>query len=182
MLGKWRAASWLAASVLVCGPAAWASQSLAPLLACRGIADPAARLACFDRETATLAAHEATAGIPAEPPVTRSAVPSEPAAGSTAEATQNFGLAPGAIAAKEVARGKRPADLSRIQAHVAGLSRAGDGRFVFTLDNGQIWLQVLDEGDLLLRPGNAVTISHGLLHSFILHAPSGRGCKVTRIR
>jgi hypothetical protein len=95
---------------------------------------------------------------------------------------QNFGLSPAAIAAKEVAAGQRPAELARLRAHVAELSRAGDGRMVFTLDNGQIWLQVLDEGDLLLRPGDAVTISRGLFHSYMLQAASGRGCRVTRIR
>jgi hypothetical protein len=81
-----------------------------------------------------------------------------------------------------VAAGQRAADLSRIHAHVTELSRAGDGRVVFTLDNGQIWLQLLEEGDLLLKPGDAVTVSRGLFHSYMLQTPSGRGCKVTRIR
>lgn len=193
---KWkrRAAGWFAASAFACGPAAWASQSLAPLLACRGIADPAARLQCFDRETATLAADAAPAKVPAQPSVATAGSPSAPSSGAvsmspsasaasgSAEALRNFGLPPSAIAAKEVAAGKRPADLSRIQAHVTELSRAGDGRMVFTLDNGQIWLQVLSEGDLLLRPGDDVTISRALFQSFMLKTGSGRGCRVTRIR
>ncbi|HTW38816.1 MAG TPA: hypothetical protein VMD49_09635 [Steroidobacteraceae bacterium] len=91
-------------------------------------------------------------------------------------------MAPAAIAAKEVAAGRRPADVSRIDAHVTELSRAGDGRLVFTLDNGQIWLQVLEVGDLLLKPGDGVTIVRGVFHSYILQTPSRRSCKVTRIR
>lgn len=218
---KWkrRAAGWFAASAFACGPAVWASQSLAPLLACRGIADPAARLQCFDRQTATLAADAAPTKVPAQPSVATAGSPSAPSSGAvsmspsvpssgavsaspaapassvaagaaasasaasaSAEALQNFGLPPNAIASKEVAAGKRPADLSRIHAHVSDLSRAGDGRMVFTLDNGQIWLQVLSEGDLLLRPGDDVTISRALFQSFMLKTGSGRGCRVTRIR
>ena len=181
-------------------PAARGSQELAPLLACRGIVEPATRLACFDRETATLAGASAKTAAPpggsAVTPATAPAIAAAPSAASDAagavstrpagapqaEAMQNFGLPPDRIAAKEVAAGRRPADLSRIQARLAQLSRAGDGREVFTLDNGQIWLQVLEEGDLLLRPGDTVSISRGVFHSYLLQTPSGRASRVTRIR
>ncbi len=217
---RYRAAGWLAVLTVGWAPAIWAAESLASLLACRSIADPAARLACFDRETATLAAAGAetsaaptgaasattvtsppagatargvspsgagdsanrNASSPASSARTEAAPAARSAVATSAEATQNFGLPSGVIAAKEVAAGQRPADLSRIEAHVTELSRAGDGRVVFTLDNGQIWLQMLHEGDLLLRPGDEVTIARGLFHSFALQTKSGRSCKVTRIR
>jgi hypothetical protein len=227
-LASWLAA--LAALATMCVPEARALPSLERLLGCRALVDPTARLACFDRETAELAAGAsaakssalpsvATPGAKASAPPSTAALPattpplSAPAAASftappsaaaaasntapvrtgaavstgsaaaaSAEATRDFGLPAAAIAAKEVAAGQRPADLPRIHAHVTELSRAGDGRVVFMLDNGQTWLQVLDEGDLLLRPGDAVTISRGLFHSYSLQSPSGRGCKVTRIR
>jgi hypothetical protein len=182
----------LAVLALACAPRAWGSQSIAPLLACRSIADAAARLACFDRESATLAAGAAAAPAPAQSPASAGApaVASQPAAAPSsaaptsapATAAQNFGLSAAAIAAQEVQAGKRPAEPTHLQAHLMELSRAGDGRLVFTLDNGQIWLQVLEEGDLLLKPGDAVTLSRGLFHSFTLRTNSGRFCKVTRIR
>lgn len=172
--GPNRAAGWLAALAFGFQPLGQAaSPALKGVLGCRSITDPQARLACFDRETAALAAAGANG---AAPPAVASSGP------ASAKATQDFGLPAGAIVAKEVAAGQRPADLSRIHAHIMQLSRAGDGRMVFTLDNGQIWLQVLEEGDLLLKPGDAVTLARGLFHSFTLQTPSGRGCKVTRIR
>jgi hypothetical protein len=78
--------------------------------------------------------------------------------------------------------GTRAADASNIAAHIAALSLAGNGRSVFTLDNGQIWLQLLTEGDLLLKAGDTVKISRAAFNSYWLQTQSGRGCKVTRIR
>jgi hypothetical protein len=143
------------------------ADALGPLLACRAIAEEPARLACFDRESAALTA------APAAP------VKSAP---SPAEAKQNFGLPDTVVAKKEVAAGTRAADASNIDAHIAALSVAGNGRSVFTLDNGQIWLQLLTEGDLLLKPGDVVKISRAAFNSYWLQTQSGRGCKVTRIR
>ena len=143
------------------------ADTLGSLLACRAIAEEAARLACFDRESAQLTA--ATAA-PAK------------TAPSPAEAKQNFGLPEAAVAKKEVAAGTRAADASNIAAHIAALSLAGNGRSVFTLDNGQIWLQLLTEGDLLLKAGDTVKISRAAFNSYWLQTQSGRGCKVARIR
>jgi hypothetical protein len=146
------------------------ADTLGPLLACRGIAEEAARLACFDRESAALTAISAASAAAAK------------TAPSPADPKQNFGLPDAAVAKKEVAAGTRAADASNIDAHIAALSVAGNGRNVFTLDNGQIWLQLLTEGDLLLKPGDAVKISRAAFGSYWLQTQLGRGCKVTRIR
>ncbi len=50
-----------------------------------------------------------------------------------------------------------------------------------TLDNDQVWRQLVVEGDLLMKPGDAVTISRGVLGSYWLQTASKRGCKVTRV-
>jgi hypothetical protein len=96
-------------------------------------------------------------------------------------AKENFGLPEGAIAAREVAAGTRTPELREISAHITAVSVSASGRTTFTLDNGQVWRQLLSEGDLLARPGDGVTVSRGALRSYWLKLESGRGCKVTRV-
>jgi hypothetical protein len=140
-------------------------------VACRSIAEPNDRLACFDRETAALSAGtEAAAKAPGAP---ASAAPA-------LTAQQRFGLSEGAIEAKQAASA-RPLKDAKLEAHVVGLSLAGDGRTIFTLDNSQVWRQLESAGDMLAKLGDAVTISRGLLGSYWLQLKSGRGCKVTRL-
>jgi hypothetical protein len=188
------------------------------LLACRALADPSARLACFDREAALLASVPAAnreaallasvpaanreAALPASvPAANREAAPAggqqvapgpgpalPPAAPSRSppsaplDPQQQFGLPEHAVAAREVAAGTRATDAAKIEAHLVRLAQAPDGRWIFTLDNQQVWRELASEGDLLAKPGDAVTISRAFLGSYWLQAPTGRGCKVTRVR
>jgi hypothetical protein len=96
-------------------------------------------------------------------------------------AEQQFGLPEHTVTVKEVEAGRRAADLQRLEAHVVSITVAADQRLVFTLDDGQVWRQNSSEGELLAKQGDAVTISRGLLGSFWLQLPSGRGCKVSRL-
>jgi hypothetical protein len=176
--GLWPAAL---AGVL-CTAAYPASEPLTPLLACRTVADPAARLACFDRESARLLpAPAATATTPAPAPSAPVSAPAASAAIPASNAKENFGLSEGAVAKKEVDAGARPKELSNIDAHIVAVSVAGAGLTTFTLDNGQVWRQLSAEGDLLAKPGDPVTVSRGVFRSYWLQTKSGRGCKVTRI-
>jgi lipoprotein-anchoring transpeptidase ErfK/SrfK len=185
---------------LLCTAACPASEPLAPILACRALADPPARLACFDRESAKLVPASAAAtapartapvsapaaavsaasaaSIPAAAPTTAAPVP---AAIPVSTAKENFGLSEGAVAKKEVDAGSRPKELSSIDAHIVTVSVAGVGLATFTLDNGQVWRQLSPEGDLLAKPGEPVSVSRGVFRSYWLQTKSGRGCKVTRI-
>jgi hypothetical protein len=108
----------------------------------------------------------ATLAAPAAPPL---------------NAEQQFGLPEHTVTVKEVEAGRRAADLQRLEAHVVSITVAADQRLVFTLDDGQVWRQNSSEGELLAKQGDAVTISRGLLGSFWLQLPSGRGCKVSRL-
>jgi hypothetical protein len=184
---------------LVCAPPCLAAEPLAGVLACRAITDSAARLACFDRETAALASAPAlsSAGQPAAP-----ASPAAPAAAATPEnnaapaiasaspksaapvldAQQSFGLSGSAIAANEEAVSARPAKLAKIEGRIVALALAGNGRTLFTLDNTQVWRQIESDGDMLAKLGDSATISRGLLGSYWLQLKNGRGCKVTRMR
>ena len=183
---------------IACALPCLAAEPLAPLLACRSIVDSAARLACFDRETAALASSPPTAAAPAAgtplapsstaataaAPATVAAAPAPAAATPAApplDAQQSFGLSGSAIAANEEAAGARPAKVAKIEARIVGLSLTGNGRTVFTFDNSQMWRQIESDGDMLARLGDSATISRGLLGSYWLQLKSGRGCKVTRI-
>ncbi len=197
--------AWLFGICCGCSAAAHASESLSQLLACRAVVNATARLACFDRTAAALAAGPKAVAAPPPAPVSSASVasaPVQPAAGSTAglppvptaaattstpaavslNPQQRFGLPERTVVAKEVAAGTRPADATKIEARLLRIAPAGDGRLVFTLDNGQAWRQLNLEGELLAKQGDAVTISRGWLGSYWLQLTSGRGCKVTRLR
>jgi hypothetical protein len=139
---------------------AWATGNLALLLACRDVGDSSARLACFDRESSSLAS-VATA--------------------PTLAPEQKFGLPPAAVAAQESAAAGRP-ELAEFPAHLAGLEVRLDGRSEFKLDNGQVWRQLIPGEELLVKPGDSVKLLRGALGSYWLRTDSGRGCKVRRIR
>jgi hypothetical protein len=157
---------------------------LQPLLACRTITDSAARLACFDHESAALADSSASVAPPAQ-----AAAPAQGASPSstTGVAGQGrlvgeFGLAPGAVTARESQSGLRPKPVDHIEARLTGLSTAPDGLLFFTLDNGQVWKQLAHEGELLASAGDSVRIARGWLGSYELELPSHHGCKVKRVR
>lgn len=165
-----------------------AADPLTGILACRALTDPAARLACFDRETAALASAPAAPAVADETaaaapqgntaPAVRTVVQAAP----VLDAQQSFGLSGSAIAAHEEAAGARPQKLAKIEARVVALALAGNGRTLFTLDNTQVWQQLESDGDMLAKLGDSATISRGLLGSYWLQLKNGRGCKVTRVR
>ena len=170
-----------------------AAEPLAGVLACRAITDSAARLACFDRETAALASAPAlsSAAAPAAPaaaaaqennaPPAIAATAPRPAA-PVLDAQQSFGLSGSAIAAKEEAVAARPAKLAKIEGRIVALALTGNGRTLFTLDNTQVWGQIESDGDMLAKLGDSATISRGMLGSYWLQLKNGRGCKVSRMR
>jgi hypothetical protein len=187
--------------IAVVAATAAAQGSVSSILACRDIADEHERLACFDREAAILAPGAAAASAtppraaavpsasaaPASPtPPAAAPVPPPPGAPappapSNADLQQQFGLSPRALEAQEVAAGVRPTRISKIEAHLVRTAHTSDGHMTFTLDNDQVWRQVEAE-DMLVQPGEPVTIARGALGSYWLKMSSGRGCKVSRVR
>ncbi len=169
---------------LIAGAASAADPSLNRLIACKDIGDAAARLACFDREIVPLAAAPAPAPAPVSAPLAAAPAPARAPAPAPApvSAVAQFGLPESKIAAQAVAAGTRAADADKITARILRFAAAADGRGVFTLDNDQVWRQLVPDMELLIKPGDAVTISRGLLGSFWLQPSRGRGCKVARLR
>jgi len=158
--GAWRWRSiGLLTGVMLGAATAHSADRPAALLACRDVQDNDARLACFDRESARLAA--GPDGTPALTPEGR------------------FGLPRAVIAAKE-ATGPRLAEATVLRARLRLVASRSDGLLAFTLDNGQVWRQVEPGNDLLARPGDPVQLSKGALGSYWLRSASGRTCRVMR--
>jgi hypothetical protein len=203
----------LGAVTCACLCATWIAPARASgldtLLACRRIAASSERLACFDRESATLApagaaANSASAVNSAPAANSAGAAPAagaaysasaaaehaapRPATAPTAPAAarlspqQAFGMAPLQVLAREQAATRAPPPLDRLAAHIIALGTAADGREIFTLDNDQVWSQLEPDADLGARRGDAVTISRGWLGSYWLSLKSRHGCKVMRMR
>jgi hypothetical protein len=164
----------LCAGLLVTSISPARASDFEALLACRKIVPGVARLSCFDRQSAALA-EDVRAGAPPAP-----AAAVSNAASLTPQ--QTFGLAPMQVAAREEAAERLPRQLERLSAHIAALSRAADGREVFTLENHQVWAQLEPDGEVVARTGEAVTISRGMFGSYWLSLPSRQGCKVARVR
>jgi hypothetical protein len=182
----------------------WPAQPpLGSLLACRSIQNDSARLACFDRESATIApmanspaatptgpmaataAPAAPVGATPAPPAYAAATPAAPASATPPAApldpVATFGLSTQTLADRETAAGLRKKDLQSISAHISRLATPKSGRMVFDLDNHQVWQQMGADGDLMAKPGDEVKIWRGMMGSFWLQASTGRGCKVTRL-
>lgn len=140
---------WLAGYSLGAG----AQQAASSPQDCAAMADPQARLACYDRLF---------------PPT---ASPQEVAR----QAEKTFGM----NVAKHGLAAEAPARIEATVRQVSG--EPGDGR-LFTLDNGQVWRQV-EGGVLgRVRPGDRVTVKEAAFSSFLLITPSGVSIRVRRVQ
>lgn len=154
-----------------------------PLSHCVALEDAAARLACFDAATgrpdraglqradaavATVAAPSSVSPATAMPQALPNRTPEQAAA--------EFGLSAAALAegrgVNEISATVRSVDQS---AHV--------GRWVVTLDNGQVWEQ-RETGTDARRPraGEQVRIEQAALGSFLLRVPGKGTHRVRRVR
>ncbi len=160
--------------ILVSAGAAAAAQELPPeLRRCMAERVDAARLACFDRESARLAAGAGAAAATA-------AATAAPAPALTPE--QRFGLR-GEVARETLEREKAAKqDLEKLEARVTAVATGPTGDWVVTLDNGQVWAQVPSGMRYTIRAGDAVTIAPAALGSYMLTGESGRSTRVRRRR
>ena len=190
----------LARAVAAILAATAASQSVAgpqeDLSACGAIAEPAERLACYDRLAGRPAAAAPAAPKPgsaapaaaATPPVPAAPAPLTPASPANRTPAQPAAAAkPAAPAADAKSFGSYaaehptapPAVPQTLTVRVTKLGKTIDGKPTVTLEGGALWL--LDEKDPLLDVGDTVTLSRGLLGSFLLETPTKRLHHVRRI-
>lgn len=138
------------------------------LMACRAIASPEERLACFDRETSAMAQAIASKDLVfVDKEKARAA-----SRGLFGFSIPNFG---GLFGGDEN-------EIKQIESTVTKSGRNPEGGWVFYLADGSIWSQQ-DDWPLGLPPerGDRVVVSKGLLGSFVLRLNKQPGIKVKRI-
>lgn len=169
--------------------------------ACMQITADAQRLACFDRESATLAASaaavaHAAAGTPAATAggtaaavvpgtaVGGAAVGGAAAAGSAIAVPltpeQKLGLSPERVRQIEGKQGVPQVESAK--ARVTQVSTNASGRGVYMLDNGQTWRQTENKSSFTLQTGDVATITTGVFGSFWLSTGTRNQTRVERVR
>jgi hypothetical protein len=178
-----------------------ADTTTSALKACRAVSDNLARLDCFDKLVAGLDAAAVTAApVTAAAPVSAAPPAAAPVAAPAAVAQQapakqetawynpsgwlgseapkparpmvgnpaDFGSS---SLAKPAAENTGPVPLDHITVPVAKVSFNAIGRFIVTLENGQIWRQIdADTGVAHFHRGrtDTVTITHGFMDAYSL--------------
>jgi len=87
----------------------------------------------------------------------------------------------------DIARKRDPAanptsENESLPGKIAALQEAPRGEYIFTLDNGQIWIQAELRSNIRFAVGEAVQIEHGAMGSLWLAADHRRKTRVKRIQ
>jgi hypothetical protein len=163
---------------------------------CATIVEDSARLACYDavfgaptrpaaasasEAVPVSAAATAPAPSPVVAPVVAAGAVAGAAAGTTAAGSANmedqFGLAPAQVK-KKAEPPAEPVAPESIESVLKELTRRRTGELIYTLENGQRWIQVEADTDGKLAPGAAVTIRKASMGSYKLVS----GSVATRVR
>jgi hypothetical protein len=176
----------LLATATVSAEAAQTAPPTDRLLVCTDLTEAIARLTCFDREMAPLVSARRAAvaqppPVPAPSPapasVTAPVAPAPPAA-ATAPTAAQFGQ-------EQLKSRDQDAEPAALHARIASSRRGGQGTYLLTLDNGQVWRH--EEGSQVeyLKVGEAVTITRAAMGSYRLNLDAGNSrnwVRVTRVR
>ncbi|HEX8533793.1 MAG TPA: hypothetical protein VF662_06465 [Allosphingosinicella sp.] len=171
-----RLAILIAAVIAAQGFAASAAQprrsaALTKLAECRSIAEAAARLACFDRETAALEAAQASGAVVI---VEREEIRStrRKLFGLTLPNLSVFGDdTPGAEG------------ISQIESKIRRISRNPYGKWIFELEDGARWAQI-DTRELSRTPrvGDSIKIRRATMGSYLANVQGQIAIGVERVR
>lgn len=165
----------LLAGVAVTTGTAGAQDALAN---CAAIADDHERLTCYDRLAGRVPA-AVPASVAATAPV---ALPPGPIPTVTAaDPLADFGLTQTAKRERDPERWARETPQS-IAGTVAVVQRNAEDRLVVTLDNDQVWVQSETKPNIILRPGDSVTIRRAAMGSFMLVTSNKLATRVRRVR
>ena len=143
-------------------------ETLARLMACRGIAENTARLACFDTAAGALDTAEREGDLVV---IDR--------AGVAETRRQLFGFEMPTLPRLFGPEGA--VELESIDSTLASASSVGEGRWVFRLADGSEWRQI-DSERVRFRnsPGQPVRVRKGALSSFLLTIDGSRAVRVRR--
>jgi hypothetical protein len=127
---------------------------------CAEIADPSARLSCYDRQF--------------PPSATPLSATSPPAAAAKSEAQLRFGLPPD--------RKAEPVQPEALNATLGAVEFRADGMRLFTLDNGQRWLETDSQRRGVAVAGDRIEIRRASFGSFMLITTARVGIRVRRMQ
>lgn len=143
-------------------------ETLSRLMACRVVADSAARLACYDAAAGALDAAEREGEVVV---IDRAQV--------AETRRQLFGFEMPTLPRLFGPEGGETVD--SIETTLQGASRNNEGRWVFRLADGGVWRQIDTEGVRFEnRPGQSVRVRKGALGSFLLTVGGSRAVRVRR--
>jgi len=137
------------------------------VLDCRGVADNAARLACYDAAAGKMGEAE-----------TRGDIVVIDRAEANAAHREAFGLHVPSLSF--VTRAVKPEDVDRVEGVVESARADVNGRWTFRLQGGAVWRQI--SGDLMRPPhaGSKVSIRKGSIGSFLMNVDGQPSIKVHR--
>lgn len=143
-------------------------ETLAQLMACRGISENTARLACFDTAAGALDSAERQGDLVV---IDR--------AGVAETRRQLFGFEMPSLPRLFGPEGT--VELESIDSTLQSASSVGEGRWVFRLADGSVWRQI-DSERVRFRnsPGQPVRVRKGALGSFLLTVDGSRAVRVRR--
>lgn len=128
---------------------------------CASEAQPAARLACYDK---------------AFPPS------QEVIEAATEQAQADFGLNKPRDPLRNPGQTVEQADPDRVQGLVSRVDHGGNGQRSFHLENGQVWTQTDSTSSGHVQPGDTVQVRKGMLSGYLLVMPNGVVVRVRRTR
>lgn len=182
--GWWAAVA--ASGLMAAGEAAWAqgagqtpperAAALKALTDCRALTEPDRRLACYDAAAARLDAAERAGDVVVLDRDQVRTARREAFGFSIPSFTNLFDR----DERQRAAEGEEAAD--RLASTVASASRGGDGRWIVTLADRQVWRQTDSKGLVRVRPGDPVEIRRGTLGSFFMRVGSQPGVRAERVR
>lgn len=144
--------------------------ALQRLLACRGLAEGPARLACFDAAAAAFDQAESKGDVVVVDREQASRVK-----------RQAFGLSLPSLSLFD--RGEAAKPMEEIAAKVKSAYRGGEGRWVVELEDGATWVQT-DQENLGRppRPGSEVRIRRAALGGFMMNLDGQRAVRARRVQ
>lgn len=127
----------------VAAPAFAQEAPLDRIYACTSTADSAARLACFDTAVAALKQADASGGVAV---VDRAKIvqAEKEAFGLVAPTLSAIAESASTSAAAAKPTAEKPKPLDRVTLAVKSVDKGGDGRYRFTMEDGQVWRQTDD--------------------------------------
>lgn len=142
---------------------------LAQVYACAETQDDAARLACYDAAVGRLQQAQSSGELVAVDRGTVETIEREGFGLSLPSLPRLFGGGSDRASASTPAR----PELTEMNLTVERLSQRGDGKAVFVMSNGQVWVQVDTTSTRRVRAGGAVTIRRASLGSFLMVVEAG---------